>query len=65
MANGSQFVAASPLSDDPFVLTCIFVIAKLRAAGHASRKPNSEALRPGLGGYGSNMSTYFPEFKGP
>lgn len=32
MAIGSQCVAASPLSDDPFVLTCIFVIAKLRAA---------------------------------
>lgn len=55
MANGSQYLAASPLSGDPFVLTCIFVIAKPRAAGHVSMKPRLEAFRPGRGGCGSNI----------
>lgn len=32
MANGSQYIAASPLSAKQFVLTCIFIIAKPRAA---------------------------------
>lgn len=53
MASSSQYVAAGSLSADPFVLTCIFVIA--RATATSAGKQSSEAPRPRIGGFVLNV----------